>query len=162
VIAFSPILRFEELIDKLEVERPAWLHPALAGLQTTVRDRMIEKHYPNPCGSVRELLKYTGIGYDEGVADGLEYVRLMPYKDLPAHDRLNGVRIPVLIVHAADDMLAPAQDLANLMATVRNPDVAAILLPSGGHIGFGPYASAWYYNLVLNFFDPAVGAAAGR
>ncbi|MBU0640375.1 MAG: hypothetical protein KKB50_16040 [Planctomycetes bacterium] len=89
VIAFSPILRFEDLIDKLEVEHQAWLHPVLAGLQVTVRDRMIEKHYPNPCGSVRELIKHLGIGYDGEVADGLEYVRLLPYKDLPAHDRLN-------------------------------------------------------------------------
>ncbi len=162
VLAFSPIVRFEELMDKLEVERPAWLHPALAGVQTTVRDRMIEKHYPHPCGSVRELIKHMGIVYDGEVADGLEYVRLLPYKGLPAHDRLNGVRMPLLIVHAADDMVAPAQDLADLMATVHNPDVAAILLPSGGHIGFGPYASAWYYNLILNYFDPSVGVAAGR
>ena len=161
VLAFSPILRFEELMDKLEVEQPAWQHPALAGLQTTVRDRMVEKHYPNPCGSVRELIKYMGIGYDGEVPDGLEYVRLLPYKGLPAHDRLGAARMPVLIVHAADDMIAPAQDLADMLATVSNPNVAAILLPSGGHIGFGPYASAWYYNLILNYFDPAVGAAAG-
>jgi predicted alpha/beta-fold hydrolase len=162
VLAFSPIVRFEELMDKLEVEQPVLLHPALAGVQTTVRDRMIEKHYPHPCGSMRELIKNMGIGYDGEVADGLEYVRLLPYKGLPAHDRLNGVRMPLLIVHAADDMVAPAQDLADLLATVRNPNVAAILLPSGGHIGFGPYASTWYYNLILNYFDPSVGVAADR
>ena len=160
VLVFSPITSFEGLIDKLEVERSAWFHPALAGIQTTVRSRMIQKHYPNPCGSVRELIKYMNIGYDGEVADGLQYVRLLPYKGMPAYDRLNGVRMPLLIVHAADDMVSPAQDLAALLATVRNPNVAAIMLPSGGHIGFGPYASAWYYNLILNFFDPAVGAAA--
>ena len=162
VIAFSPIVRFEDLMDKLEVERPAWLHPALAGVQMTVRNRMIEKHYPHPCGSVRELLKHMSIGYVGEVADGLEYVRLLPYKGLPAYNRLNGVRMPLLIVQAADDMLAPAQDLADLLATAANPDVAAILLPTGGHIGFSPYASAWYYNLILNYFDPSVGVAAGR
>jgi pimeloyl-ACP methyl ester carboxylesterase len=162
MIAFSPIIRFEDLIDKLTVEQPAWLHPALAGVQITVRDRMIEKHYPHPCGSVRELIKYVGIGYDGEVEDGLEYVRLVPYKGLPAYDRLNGVRMPLLIVQAADDMVTPAQDLADLMATVHNPDVAVMMLPSGGHIGFAPYASAWYYNLILNYFDPSVGAAAGR
>jgi len=159
MLAFSPILRFEELMDKLQDEQPAWLHPALAGVQRTVRDRMVRKLYPNPCGSIRELIKYMGIGYDGEVADGLEYVRLLPYKHLPAHDRLGAARMPLLIVHAADDMIAPAQDLADLLATVTNPDVAAILLPSGGHIGFGPYAPAWYYNLILNYFDPAVGAA---
>jgi predicted alpha/beta-fold hydrolase len=162
VLGFSPLPRYEELLDKMEVEQPAWRHPVLAGLQTTVRDRMIEKRYPNPCGSVRELLKHTGIGYPEAHLDGLEYMRLMPYKGSPAFDRLNGVRIPLLIVHAADDMVAPAQDLADLLATTRNPNVAALLLPSGGHIGFSAYAPSWYYNLILNYFDPSVGVAAGR
>ena len=162
VIAFSPIIRFEELMDKLEIERSAWSHPALSGLQTTVHDRMVQKDYPGPCGSVRELIKHMGIGYDDEVADGLEYVRLLPYKGQPAYDRLNSLRMPLLIVHAADDMISPAQDVADLLATGHNPDVAAVMLPSGGHIGFGPYAPAWYYNLILNFFDPAVGAGAGR
>jgi predicted alpha/beta-fold hydrolase len=84
----------------------------------------------------------------------------MPYKNLPAHDKLSSISTPLLIVHAADDMIAPAQDLADLLAPVHNPNVAAILLPSGGHIGFAPYASAWYYNLILNFFDPKLGPAA--
>ena len=162
MIAFSPIIRFEPLMDKLMVERPAWLHPVLAGLQDTIRDRMTERHYPNPCGSIRELIKHLGIGYDGKVEDGLECLRLLPYKNLPAHDRLNSARVPLLIVHAADDMLGPAQDTADLIATVQNPNVAAIVLPTGGHIGFGSYAPAWYYNLILNFFDPVVGVAAGR
>jgi len=172
VLVFSPICRFEELIDKIEVEQPVWLHPALWGLQETFRDRMIDKHMPNPCGSVRKLLNEMRIGnnaQDAGdepianarqIADSLEYVRLLPYKNLPAHDKLGGVSMPLLIVHAADDMIGPAQDLADLLAPVHNPNIAAIILPSGGHIGFAPYASAWYYNLILNFFDPKLGAAA--
>ena len=159
VIAFSPIPRFEELMDKLTVEQSAWYHPALAGVQITIRDRMIEKHYPNPCGNIRELIKYMNIGYDQEVTDGMEYLRLLPYKDLPAPHRLNAVRVPLLIVHAADDMVAPAQDVADLLGTTDNPNIAVIMLPSGGHIGFGPYATAWYYNLILNFFDPVRGPA---
>jgi pimeloyl-ACP methyl ester carboxylesterase len=175
VLVFSPICRFEELIDKLEVEQPAWLHPALAGLQETFRTRMADKNIPGPCGSVRTLLKHMVVGNnaqdagdepianDRQVAASLEYVRLMPYKDLPAHDKLGRVPMPLLIVHAADDMIAPAQDLADLLAPVNNPNVAAMILPSGGHIGFAPYASAWYYNLIFNFFDPKLGpAAAGK
>jgi predicted alpha/beta-fold hydrolase len=68
--------------------------------------------------------------------------------------------VPVLLVHAADDMIAPAQDVADFLARSPNPNVAAIMLPTGGHIGFGPYAPKWYYNLILNFFDPQIGAAA--
>ena len=162
VLVFSPIPRFEELMDKLEVEQTAWLHPVLAGLQTTIRDWMIDRRYPNPRGSIRELIKHIGLGYDQEVADGLDYLRLMPYKGLPVCNRLDAVRVPLLIVHAADDMVSPAQDVADLLATTNNPNVAAIMLPSSGHIGFGPYASTWYYNLILNFFDPVAGAVADR
>ena len=161
VVAFSPIVRFEDVMDKMEVEQPMWLHPALACVQKTVRDRMVKKRYPNPCGNLRELIKYVGLHYAEEVADGLDYLRLLPYKGSPAYGRMGGVRTPLLLVHAANDVLVPAQEVADLLATADNPDVAAIVLPSGGHIGFGPYASAWYYNLLLSYFDPLVGVAAG-
>lgn len=160
MLVFSPIYRTEELMDKVVVERSVFINPALAGLQMTIRERMIERKLPNPCGSIRELIKHMGIGYDSEVADGLEYVRIMPYKDLPAHDRLGLAPMPLLIVHSVDDMISPAQGLADLIAAVDNPNIAAICLPEGGHIGFAPYAAAWYYNLILNFFDPVVGAAA--
>ncbi len=172
ILVFSPVSRVEELMDKLEVEHSVLFHPALWGLQETFHLRMIDKNMPNPCGSVRKLLSRMRIGnnaQDAGderiatarqIADSLEFIRLMPYKNLPAHDRLNGISTPLLIVYGADDMIGPAQNLADLLATVRNPNVAAIMLPSGGHIGFAPYASKWYYNLIFNFFDPKVGAAA--
>ncbi|MCY2925095.1 MAG: hypothetical protein NT031_06580, partial [Planctomycetota bacterium] len=51
----------------------------------------------------------------------------------------------------------PAQDLADLLATTANPNVSAILLPGGGHIGISPYAPAWYYSTILNFFSPTAG-----
>ncbi|MCE5277117.1 MAG: alpha/beta fold hydrolase [Planctomycetaceae bacterium] len=160
MIGFSPVLRFEELMDVMETEQSVLARPAVAGLQATIRGRMIQKKYPNPRGSVHELLKYVGIGYPQDAFDGLEYVRIMPYKDLMVHERIAPIRVPVLLVHAADDMIAPAQDVADFLARSPNPNVAAIMLPTGGHIGFGPYAPAWYYNLILNFFDPKTGAAA--
>lgn len=172
VLVFSPVCRVEELIDQLEVEQSVLLHPALWGLQITFRTRMVEKNMPNPSGSVRTLLKHMVVGnnaQDAGdgqvvnarqLAAGLEYIRVMPYKGLPAHDKLGRVPVPLLIVHAADDMIGTAQDLADLLAPVKNPNVAAMILPSGGHIGFAPYASAWYYNLIFNFFDPKLGPGA--
>lgn len=54
---------------------------------------------------------------------------------------------------AVDGQVAPAQTIADLFGRLKNPNVAAIVLPSGGHIGFGPYAPAWYYSLIPSFFD---------
>jgi dienelactone hydrolase len=162
VIAFSPAVRHEELADKLAVERSVLSNPAMAGLQKTFRDRMIEKGYPNPSGDVRELIRRADVGYADPLADIVTYTRVMPHEGMPACVDLEQARIPVLIVHASDDPIVPAQDIADLIATVENPDVAAIMTPRGGHIGFAPYASVWYYNLILNYFDPAVGAGASQ
>ncbi|MCY2925096.1 MAG: hypothetical protein NT031_06585, partial [Planctomycetota bacterium] len=133
VIAISPLPRYEELLDVMETEQSVWMHPVVAGLQATIRDRMAARGYPNPCGNVRELLKNSITAYPNAHLDGLEFMRIMPFKGAPTFDRMNGIRVPLLIVHAADDMVAPAQDLADLMATTANPNVAAILLPGGGH-----------------------------
>ncbi len=160
VIALSPVVRNEDLIERLAVEREFLINPALTGLQNTFRGRMIEKGYPNPSGSVRELIRRADLGYDEPLDDILEYVRLMDYEGLPAHDRFSAIRVPVLMVQGANDPIGPAQDMADLVATIDNPNVAAIMIGGGGHIGFAPYSSGWYYNLILNFFDPTVGTAA--
>jgi len=68
--------------------------------------------------------------------------------------------VPVLIVHAANDPLAPAQEVADLFSRVKNPNVAAIILPSGGHVGFAAYNRAYYFSLIMNFFDPKTGPVA--
>jgi predicted alpha/beta-fold hydrolase len=160
ILAFSPILRFEDLMDEMDQPRSAFFHPVLAGLQGTVRDWMIEGNYPNPDGSIHNLIQYTAVQYPHSVEDSLDFLRFLPYKDKPSHDKLNPARMPVLIVHAADDPVAPAQTITDLIARVDNPNVAAIVLPTSGHIGFGPYAPAWYYSLIMSFFDPRGGAAA--
>ena len=53
-----------------------------------------------------------------------------------------------------------ADDLADLIAVTPNPNVAGVILDGGGHIGFIPYNRAYTYSLIVNFFDPTVGAAA--
>ena len=49
-----------------------------------------------------------------------------------------------------------------LASRTSNPQVACLLLLGGGHIGFGPYSPAYFYSLILDFFDSQTGAAAGR
>lgn len=163
VIAFSPVLRWEVLMDELDRPRSRWKHPIFAAIQDTVRDRMVRKGYPQPDGNLRRLIQFEHDGYNipmpRGAAEGYPMLRLLPYKDEPAGDKLEHSRVPVLIVHGADDPLVPAQDVADLVASVRNPKVAAVILPQGGHVGFAGYAPKYYLSMVINFFDPVVGAA---
>jgi len=162
VVAFSPILRFEELIDELDTPWSGFYHPVRAGLQNTVRRRMRRKYQPDDSGSLRKLLEYERPDYPGSLQDGLRFLRMMPYKGQPCENKLADIRIPVLIVHAANDPITPVQAVADLMAQTSNPNVAAIVTPSGGHIGFAPCAPAWYYSLLINYFDPASGPAAHR
>lgn len=161
VIAFSPTLRFETILERTVVEQSRLCQPVLDALQDTVRDRMIRKRYPRPSGDLRRLIELdmarSDAPYEGSVDDGLQYLRLLPHRGLPAGDKLEAARVPVLIVHGANDPLAPAQDVAELCAPLRNPRVAAVVLPGGGHVGFAPYARSYFYSLVLSFFEaPAV------
>jgi len=164
IMAFSPIVRYEEFMDDLETPRTMLDDPVYASIQQTIRDRMVRKGYPNPSGSMRKLIQYEyeryGVRVPKGTEEGTPFVRLLPYRGQPCGDKLEAARVPTLIVHAADDPVGPAQDVAQLIAQTDNPNVAAIVLASGGHVGFAGYAKAYYLSLVTNFFDPVRGAAA--
>ncbi|HKQ46837.1 MAG TPA: alpha/beta fold hydrolase [Phycisphaerae bacterium] len=165
IMAFSPVLRFEEIIDALDTERSIFVNPVLTNLQATVQSRVVEKSHdkfpgfdPRACaGSLRKLIDYeiqrSEIYYPGCVEDTFRMNRFLPYKDKPDGEKLASARVPVLIVQAANDPLACAQDVAVLIAKTPNPHVAAIVLPGGGHVGFAAYARAYYFSLILNFFQ---------
>jgi len=164
VIAFSPTLAYEEIIDKLKTPRNVLKEPVLAVLQETIRKRMADKHYPRPSGNLRQLIddefarsEFSGPNV---VHDALRFVRLLPYHGRPAGHKMGCARVPVLIVHASNDPMGTAEGVADLIARTDNPLVAALILDGGGHVGFVSYARRYYYSLIINFFDPQVGAAA--
>lgn len=165
VLAFSPVLDFDPILDRIAGRNISILEdPVLDALQDLIYDRMVRKGYPNPDGDARRLVELEArrspYYYPGSVQDGWPYVELMPRR-LGGYNKLSRARMPVLIVHAANDPLSPAQNVAELFATLRNPRVAAVILPGGGHIGFAPYARRWFYSLILNFFDRELGPAAG-
>lgn len=163
VLAFSPVMRWEVLRDKLDVEHEMLDAPILNGIQNMIRDRIELKHYPRVSGSLRQLIEYEYLSYDDplpgGVDEGFAATRLLPYREHPDGDKLEAARMPILIVHGANDPLTPSQDVADFMARTQNPNVAAMILPNGGHTGFAIWARAYYFNLILDFFDPSHGAA---
>jgi pimeloyl-ACP methyl ester carboxylesterase len=163
VMAFSPIVQWERMVDTLERPYSILGHPVYATLQKTNRERMVRKGYPNPSGSMRDLIECEyarcGVKLPGGTMEGYRFLRLATYRNRPVTPKLHGVRVPVVVVHGANDPLAPAQDVVDLIAPESNPFVAAIILPGGGHVGFANYATAYYYSLIANLFDPQVGAA---
>ncbi len=164
MVVLSPVVRGEVLMDELDYERSRLMYPVYAAIQDTVRVRMERKGYPIT-GNLRQLMNDEYGGYKvpdtHGLREGYSMLRLVSYKNQSAGHKLDRARMPVLIVHGADDPLVPAQDVADLLAEVENPKVAALILPSGGHVGFAGYAPRYYFSLVMNFFDPLRGAAAG-
>ena len=165
VVACSPILRWEVLLDDLDTSKSYFSNPVLAAIQDTVRDRMERKHHPEKSHSLRKLIAYEyeacNIPLPGGALEGYPFIRLMSYKNQPVGPKLENARMPVLIVHGGDDPIAPAQDVADFLSAIDNPLVAAVILPSGGHVGFAAYAPQYYFSLVASFFDPRVGAASG-
>ncbi|MFN0136541.1 MAG: alpha/beta fold hydrolase [Phycisphaerae bacterium] len=165
MIAYSPVMRFEEIVATSARPTAIWINPVLNGLQKRVIEHMQERGYPDPVGCLRdlfraEILRSEFAEFDRVEEDGLRYVRLMPYQGKTACDKLEAARMPVLMVHAVNDPLAAAQDVADFVAQVDNPNVAAMILAGGGHDGFAPYAGDHFYSLMLNFFDKSYGAAA--
>lgn len=164
VMAFSPTLAFEQLIEKLDKPRSYIQEPVLATLQDTVRDRMRAKQYPELSGSLDKLIHiefaHSKLGYPGAVRDALRFMRLLPHRGRPAGNKLGAVRLPVLIVQASNDPLGNAQEIADLLAGTSNPNVAALILDQGGHVAFAPHARRYYFSLIVNFFDPQFGAAA--
>lgn len=164
IIAFSPPVRFEDVIERIDRQRPAVLDPVTDSLAQFVEARARQKGYEGVDGRLSSL-----VAAEARVAepddphfhdDGLRYLRLLPHRGAPCGPKLGAARTPVLIVHAANDPIGNAQDIADLVATTNNPNVAAIVLPDGGHCGFAAYARGYFYSLVINFFDRERGAAA--
>lgn len=164
VLVFSPALAFEDLIEQLDHPHSMLLEPVLATFQETMRLRQRTKGYHPANGSLRDLVGQELANYDFGVPDSFEFgmrcSQLIPHDSGPVYDKLGSIRVPTLIVMAANDPLIPAQGLANLMTPATNPNVAAMILPGGGHVGFAAYARAYYFNLILNFFDRRSGPKA--
>ena len=163
VIAFSTVFHFEGLIEELETPTAFVIDPVLANMQATTRQRSKRKNHPEITHSLGKLIEFeyarSDLSYPQGTEDGLRFLRLTPFKGKPAGDKLANARMPILVVQAANDPLCPAQVVADLIAELDNPNVAALILPGGGHIGFAPYARSYYFNLIVSFFHPQHGAA---
>ena len=162
VFCISPVLDFEvNTVDALDRQWHILKNPVLNAVQNTVNWRAKLRGYNDVNGSLRRLIEHefadAGINYEGFMDDGFDYLRFLPYKGRPSGRKLESARVPVLILHASDDPLAYAQEIADFFAETKNPNVAGIILKGGGHDGFAAYCKDYFYCLLLNFFDPATG-----
>ncbi len=157
VMAFSPVLRWEEIVDLCDREQNAWLNPLAYYFQETLRRRMIAKAHPNISGKLRDLIAFefarSEFGPSFEVVPSYRFLRFLPYGPRPADDKLESVRIPVVMMAAVNDPFIPAQDVADMIAQTDNPNVAAIILRGGGHIGFVADNRRYFYSMLINFFS---------
>lgn len=163
ILACSPVLRYESIIQELHEPHSKFSDPVMAAVGETVRARMTRKGCDAPNGDLLRLinceLSNSALGFDGDAPTGRDFLRLLPASGLAERSKLTRVRTPVLIVHAANDPLCSAQDVADLLSQTSNPNVAALVLAGGGHCGFAPYARDYFYALLHDFFDPGAGPA---
>lgn len=162
IFAISPVLDLETVTDELDKTWSMSTNPIFNALQGTVNRRAVRRGYEGVNGSLRKLIacEYarSELTYAEAMEDGFDYLRFLPYKGKPTGHKLQDARVPVLILHAASDPLAYAQEIADVFGETTNPRVAGIVLKGGGHDGFAAYCKDYFYSLILNFFDPQTGA----
>jgi len=65
-----------------------------------------------------------------GFSDAADY-----YQKSSSAQYLSGIDVPTLLLHAADDPFLPPNSIPSSQAS-RNPSIALVLQPSGGHVGF--------------------------
>lgn len=156
VLAFSPVLRFEQVIERCEHDWSLFDDPVIASLQDTIHSRMLVLGAPHPSGKLREAIQEEfrrgPLSYATAYEECLNYLRLLPHGAMPVGKKLESAPIRALIVQGADDPLTSAQYVADLVSGVDNRRVAAIVLPGGGHVGFAPYARDYFYGLLLSYF----------
>lgn len=160
VLLFSPALNYEEMSVALEKPQSALRAPILKAFQDVVRERKKLKNHQPIDGRLETLVgaevrQYPFFNYPGSDWDARQYMRFRTFRDKPYDDKLQHTRMPLLIVHAYNDPMVPSQCIADLLAATHNPNVAAVILPGGGHVGFPAYSKEYYFSLIVNFFDPA-------
>lgn len=165
IVAFSTLLRWEKTVEETETPHSILgCKPIVHALQTIVEDRMRMKRHPWVGTKLRVLIDYefcrSELTSEFPMDQAYLFLRFVPYRGLPCPPKLEAARVPVLLIHAANDMFAAPQAVADLMAVTQNPNVAALILRGGGHVGFFPYNRSYIYSLLFNFFDPQTGPVA--
>ena len=163
VMAISPVINFEAIVERTEQPRDLIDDPNTHFFQQTIEGRMRLKQFPNPDGNLRRLIDLdfsrSVFGPALNMTEPYQFFRLLPHNNHPTDDKLESARVPTLIVSSINDPFLNIQEVADLIALTENPNVAAIILSQGGHVGLAAFNRSYTYSLILSFFHPEHGAA---
>jgi pimeloyl-ACP methyl ester carboxylesterase len=110
-----------------------------------------------------ELLEYLGGSFRE--TDFASYVEKIAapaygvspdelYANASSKEYLADVKVPLLIIHAADDPVCPPDEMDVLMELAEdNPKVNVWMMPAGNHCMFRYLDRDWYESVVRGYFD---------
>ena len=136
--------------------------PVKASFQDRVAQRLHD--YGDPAGFsmwdlsraelMRSGLMAKPIEFDVAKPDFLRFIDMSADHWRVGAARMENVRVPLLVLSAANDPLATGQSVADLFALQGNPNIGVVLLKEGGHMGFSALSADYYYSLMVNFFDP--------
>lgn len=67
---------------------------------------------------------------------------------------ISEVDIPLMLIHAQDDPVCPAEEVEELRgAADHNPDVDIWILPTGSHCAFQGFDREWYWAVMRDYLD---------
>ena len=153
--------------DEFESPHSLWDSPVKSSFQDRARERMAASHSDAP-PSMWEFAKgeFQRMGLIQKYPTYADFKRdFLRFADLHADDwqegvrRMECIRNPVLILSAANDPLAIAQDTADLFGRVKNPNIGVVLLQGGGHMGLAAVSADYFYSVMINYFDPRTAPA---
>ncbi len=133
----------------------------LKSLKKKIRD--FDRRFPGRLDAERARRARTFVEFDRwataplhGFADEADY-----YRRSSAKERLPGIRVPTLLLSAADDPIIPASAFPR-EAVSGSPWLQGALLPAGGHAGFVEgrrplAASYWAEKCVVGFLSACLG-----
>lgn len=163
VIAMSPILDMNQITESFEQEYSVLGDPIRNYTQNNIKQYMKLRNAPFIDHRVKTFIKFEAgrcvlareyRDYPTFEATGFDFLDIVSESGM---EKLRRIRTPVLVIHGVNDPLSPAHLVAGLGNRVRNPNFGVLLMPGGGHGGLPAVSSAYYYSLILNFFNPLVG-----
>lgn len=157
VLAFSPVPDYDHFLQNTDGTHSLTNDVVLSRLENVIRLRQQQKGYADQSGNFDALARaeFSRVAYltPEFEADARAFLQLLPAPG--EQGRLAEYDRPFMIVQGANDPLRSAQDVATLVAPAGNPNVGTVILAGGGHVGFAAYARAYFYSIIVRFFDPS-------
>jgi predicted alpha/beta-fold hydrolase len=152
ILAISPPADPRAMASRLSHKLPR-THPAYALNQVfwaMLVSRVRQSHWDDVHDFVDPVEKISA-PYYEVAPDEL-------WRRASAREHIKDAKVPVLVLHPADDEVIPVEQSRELAAAARGNDLVRVwILPGGGHGAIDAVDGRWFYAVVRGFFERWAG-----